>query len=103
MLMMAGCVNLVGLSEGMWYWRLAGELLLIGAGIGLTVPAMTSALLSTADKSQSGIASGVLNAGCQAAVGVALFGSFIGQQKDLVPGLRLALLVSAGMLLRRSW
>jgi MFS transporter, DHA2 family, methylenomycin A resistance protein len=75
-------------------------LLLIGAGIGLTVPAMTSGLLGTVDKSLSGIASGVLNAARQAGsvVGVALFGTFIGQRNQMVPGLRLALLVSSGIL-----
>jgi DHA2 family methylenomycin A resistance protein-like MFS transporter len=43
-LMIVGCVSLIGVSEGMRYWRLAAQLLLLGAGIGLTVPAMTSAL-----------------------------------------------------------
>jgi DHA2 family methylenomycin A resistance protein-like MFS transporter len=56
---------------------------------------MTSALLGTVDKSQPGIASGVLNAARQAGsvVGVALFGTFIGQQNRMVPGLKLVLLV----------
>jgi MFS transporter, DHA2 family, methylenomycin A resistance protein len=99
-LMLVGCVTLLGVSEGLRYWRLAGQLLLLGAGIGLTVPAMTSALLGTVDRSQSGIASGVLNAARQAGsvVGVALFGTFIGQQHQMVPGVRLALLVSVGIL-----
>jgi MFS transporter, DHA2 family, methylenomycin A resistance protein len=99
-LMMVGCASLAGVREGTPYWRVSAPLLLIGAGIGLTVPAMTSGLLGTVDKSLSGIASGVLNAARQAGsvVGVALFGGFIGQRHHMVPGLRLALLVSSGIL-----
>ena len=84
-MMIAGCVGLVGASAGTPYWRMAPQLLLLGAGIGLVVPAMTSALLGTVDKSQSGIASGVLNASRQAGsvVGVALFGN-AGLTRDLV-------------------
>jgi MFS transporter, DHA2 family, methylenomycin A resistance protein len=100
-LMIVACVSLLGVREGILYLHLAVQLLLLGAGIGLTVPAMTSALLGTVDKSQSGIASGVLNAARQAGsvVGVALFGTFIGQKSQMVPGLRLSLLVSVGILL----
>jgi MFS transporter, DHA2 family, methylenomycin A resistance protein len=100
-LMMVGCITLVGVRNDTLYWRLAIQLLLIGAGIGLTVPAMTSSLLGTVDKTQSGIASGVLNAARQAGsvVGVALFGTFIAEQDQIVSGLRLLLLLSAGMLL----
>jgi DHA2 family methylenomycin A resistance protein-like MFS transporter len=100
-LMMIGCVGLVWTSEGMPYSHLAVQMRLLGAGIGLTVPALTSALLGTVDDTESGIASGVLNAARQAGsvVGVALFGTSIGHQPGLVPGLRLALLVAAGILL----
>ncbi|MBV8730836.1 MAG: MFS transporter, partial [Acidobacteriia bacterium] len=82
------------------YLHVAAQLLFIGAGIGLTVPAMTSALLGTVEKSQSGIASGVLNAARQAGsvVGVSLFGTFIGQNNHMIPGLRLALVVSSAIL-----
>ncbi|HEY0521827.1 MAG TPA: MFS transporter [Stellaceae bacterium] len=52
-------------------------LLLVSLGVGLAVPPMTSALLSTVHRSRSGVASGVLNTVRQAggAIGVALFGS----------------------------
>lgn len=99
-LMIAGCLSLLTIQKGTAYSHLGLQLLSIGAGIGLTVPAMTSALLGTVEKSQSGIASGVLNASRQAGsvVGVALFGTFISQSDRIVPGLRLALLVSASIL-----
>ena len=75
--MLVGCLTLLGAGTGTPYWRLALPMLLLGGGIGLIVPAMTSALLGTVDKSRSGIASGVLNASRQAGsvVGVALFGN----------------------------
>ena len=103
-LLLVACVGLLGVKEGTPYWYLGGQLLLLGAGIGLTVPAMTSALLGTVDKSRSGIASGVLNAARQAGsvVGVALFGTFISQGSHMVLGLRLVLRISAGILLPSS-
>jgi DHA2 family methylenomycin A resistance protein-like MFS transporter len=72
--------------------------LLIRAGIGLVVPPMTTAVLSTVDRTQSGIASGLLNAVRQTggAVGVAVFGALMAT--DMVWGVRIALVVSAGLL-----
>lgn len=78
------------------YRALAFQLLVIGAGIGLTVPPMTSVLLGTADSKDSGIASGVLNSARQAGsvVGVALLGSFIAQKGQFVQGFHKGLIVS---------
>jgi MFS transporter, DHA2 family, methylenomycin A resistance protein len=101
LVMMTGCLSLLGVHQGAPYWHLAIQMLLIGGGIGFTVPAMTSALLGAVDPSMSGVASGVLNASRQAGsvVGVAMFGSFIGHQGHIVAGLRLALIVCAVILL----
>jgi len=57
-------------------------------GPGLLVPAMTSTLLGSVDRTRSGVASGTLNTARQtgSAVGVALFGSLV--TGDLVAGLR---------------
>lgn len=54
-------------------------LVLMGAGIGTAVPAMTSTLLGTVPKARGGVASGVLNTVRQAAgaLGVAVFGALI--------------------------
>lgn len=54
-------------------------MLVIPLGIGLAVPAMTTALLSAVPRMRSGIASGALNTVRQAggAIGVALFGSLL--------------------------
>jgi MFS transporter, DHA2 family, methylenomycin A resistance protein len=73
-------------------------LIVIPAGIGLAVPLMTSALLSTVPRSRSGIASGVLNTVRQAggAVGVALFGALMTGHG--VSGIRTAFTIAAGLL-----
>lgn len=75
--------------------------LLIPGGMGVAVPAMTTALLSGVERAWAGTASGVLNATRQAggAVGVAAFGAWAaGEAPRIVSGLHLAGLVSAGLL-----
>ena len=78
-----------------------GVLLLAGAGLGLLVPPLTSALLGSVEKSRSGVAAGVLNATRQtgSVLGVALFGSLIGSRAGFVAGTHGALLISASVLL----
>jgi DHA2 family methylenomycin A resistance protein-like MFS transporter len=64
--------------------------LLLPGGMGLGVPAMTTALLADVDKEHAGIASAVLNAARQAAgaMGVAVFGSMAGDMPgQIVMGL----------------
>jgi hypothetical protein len=75
-------------------------MLVIGIGVGLTVPPMTSALLGTGDKQRSGIASGVLNSARQAGsvIGVSLFGSLITPRERFIPGLHAALWVSSALI-----
>jgi DHA2 family methylenomycin A resistance protein-like MFS transporter len=99
-LLVVGCLYLIGISQNTSYLGLGGQLLAIGAGIGLTVPPMTSALLGTVDTKLSGVASGVLNASRQAGsvIGVALFGSLIERHRPFVPGIRMALMISVGIL-----
>jgi DHA2 family methylenomycin A resistance protein-like MFS transporter len=76
---------------------LPGQLLIRG-GIGLAVPSMTAAVLSTVDHTRSRIASGLLNAVRQTggAVGVALFGAMMAT--DMVQGVQIALMGCAGLL-----
>jgi MFS transporter, DHA2 family, methylenomycin A resistance protein len=91
-----GCFALLSVGATGSYRDLAFQLLIIGAGIGLTVPPMTSVLLGTVDKKHSGIASGVLNSARQAGsvVGVALLGSFVAQRSHFVHGFHKGLVVS---------
>ncbi len=79
------------------YVALVVQLVLIGFALGLIVPAITSALLGSVDRSRSGVASGSLNTARQtgSVLGVALFGSLAAG--SLVAGLHLGLVISAGL------
>jgi DHA2 family methylenomycin A resistance protein-like MFS transporter len=93
-LLASGCFLLAALGPGASYVALAAPLLAMGAGVGLVVPPLTSALLGTVAPEQSGIASGVLNTMRQtgSVIGVALLGSLAGTH-----GLRSALLLAGGV------
>jgi MFS transporter, DHA2 family, methylenomycin A resistance protein len=93
----AACLALLGIERGTSYWALCGQLVAMGCGIALSVPPLTSALLGSVDKSRSGVAAGVLNSARQtgSVLGVALFGSLIGQESTFLFGLRAALIISA--------
>jgi DHA2 family methylenomycin A resistance protein-like MFS transporter len=98
------------LTAGLGYWllsRLDGNagysaivpgIVVIPAGVGLAVPMMTSALLSTVPQARSGIASGVLNTVRQAGggIGIALFGALMASRG--VHGIEIALVASAALL-----
>jgi DHA2 family methylenomycin A resistance protein-like MFS transporter len=73
--------------------------LLIPFGMGLGVPAMTTAILAGVDRAWSGTASAVLNAARQAAgaMGVAIFGA-LASNGQAVRGLHASGLVSAALL-----
>ena len=73
----------------------------MAAGLGLLVPPLTSTLLGSVEKSRSGIAAGVLNATRQtgSVLGVALFGSLVGQTNAFMAGAHAALMISASLLI----
>ncbi|UDL91165.1 MFS transporter [Mesorhizobium sp. PAMC28654] len=77
------------------YLSLLWRMLFLPVGIGLAVPAMTTALLSAVPAEMSGTASGVLNTVRQSggAIGVALFGSALAI--GTITGMQLAFLASA--------
>ena len=62
--------------------------MIIGGGLGLLVPPLTATLLGSVETSRSGIAAGVLNATRQtgSVLGVALFGSLVGQPDAFMRG-----------------
>ncbi|MFC0401143.1 MFS transporter [Paraburkholderia rhizosphaerae] len=84
-------------------WALLVPFLLIPSGMGLAVPAMTTAVLASADARRAGTASAVLNTARQAggAVGVAAFGALASgsQAVHIVAGLHAATAVSTVVLL----
>jgi DHA2 family methylenomycin A resistance protein-like MFS transporter len=92
-----GCVALLGIDRGTSYWAICAQLMLIGAGLGLLVPPLTSALLGSVEKKRSGIAAGVLNATRQtgSVLGVALFGSLVAKTGAFIHGTRASLIISA--------
>jgi DHA2 family methylenomycin A resistance protein-like MFS transporter len=76
--------------------------ILIPAGMGLAVPAMTTAILSSVDRARSGTASAVLNAARQVggAIGVAAFGALVSgvTAERIISGLNIAAFSSAALL-----
>jgi MFS transporter, DHA2 family, methylenomycin A resistance protein len=96
----AACLALLGIERGTSYWALFVPLIGMGCGIAFSVPPLTSALLGSVEKSRSGLAAGVLNSARQtgSVLGVALFGSLIGQTTDFIFGIRVALIISAALL-----
>ncbi|MGA8950687.1 MAG: MFS transporter, partial [Xanthobacteraceae bacterium] len=97
----AGCLALLGIARGTSYWAMVAQLVAMGGGLGLLVPPLTSTLLGSVEKARSGIAAGVLNSTRQtgSVLGVALFGSLIGQAHAFLFGTRVALIVSAVLLI----
>jgi MFS transporter, DHA2 family, methylenomycin A resistance protein len=97
----AGCLALLSTGHGTSYWAMCAQLIAMGGGLGLLVPPLTSALLGSVEKARSGVAAGVLNSTRQtgSVLGVALFGSLIGQANAFIPGLHAALIVSAVLLI----
>ena len=95
-----GCLALLGLEPGTSYWEIGAQLMIIGAGLGLLVPPLTSTLLGSVEKSRSGIAAGVLNSTRQtgSVLGVALFGSLAGQATAFMAGMHESLMISACLL-----
>lgn len=96
----AGFALLLGLGAGTPYWRMLPGFALIPLGMGLAVPAMTTTILSAVDKTASGVAAAVLNAARQAggAMGIALFGAFVGNG-HFVAGLHAAVLTAVAAML----
>ena len=77
--------------------------LMIPSGMGLAVPAMTTAVLASVEKQRAGTASAVLNTARQAggAVGVAAFGALVSGAgaSHIVFGMQAATAISTGLLL----
>jgi DHA2 family methylenomycin A resistance protein-like MFS transporter len=90
-----------GPSPGTGYAGIGTQLAVIGAGLGLLVPPLTSTLLGSVEKSRSGVAAGVLNSTRQtgSVLGVALFGSLVGQAGSFMAGAHASLVISACLLI----
>lgn len=97
----AGYALLLRLGAASSYASMLLAFILIPAGMGLAVPAMTTATLAAVDRKWAGTVSALLNTARQAggAVGVAMFGAFVGNARGhIVAGLHLASFTSAALL-----
>jgi DHA2 family methylenomycin A resistance protein-like MFS transporter len=96
--MAVGCVALLWIGPATAYAWVLGPFLIMGAGLGLLVPPLTSALLGSVDKQRSGLASGVLNAARQtgSVLGVSLMGALLAA--GVVVGARTSFALAAMLL-----
>ena len=92
-----------GISSDASFLDMLPGLVLIPAGMGLAVPAMTTSILAGAQRHQAGTASAVLNTARQVggAVGVAVFGALAAGESalDMICGIRSATVIAAMLLL----
>ena len=98
--MITGCAGLLWAGPATSYPAMLAQQALLGGGIGLLVPPMTSLLLGSTERSRSGVASGTLTAFRQAGslLGIAVFGSLAAGQGRFYAGLHDALWISLAAL-----
>jgi MFS transporter, DHA2 family, methylenomycin A resistance protein len=99
--MAVGAAGLLGADDRTPYGALVAQLVVLGFGLGLVVPAMTAALLASVEPARSGIAAATLNTARQigSVIGVALFGALIANGRRLIGGLHIALGVAVALTL----
>jgi DHA2 family methylenomycin A resistance protein-like MFS transporter len=98
----AGFALLSQLGPASSFGAMLPAFVLIPSGMGLAVPAMTTAILGAVEGGRAGTATAVLNTARQSggAVGVAIFGALAnGSARRIVAGLRAASLASVALLL----
>jgi DHA2 family methylenomycin A resistance protein-like MFS transporter len=98
---LAGYAMLSRLVPATPYVAMLLPFIVVPAGMGFAVPAMTAGVLSSIDRRRSGTASAVLNAARQTggAIGVAIFGALVGTTPiQIVQGLKTASLISLALL-----
>ncbi|HET9103968.1 MAG TPA: MFS transporter [Solirubrobacteraceae bacterium] len=95
----AGTLAIAGIDAHTPLAQIVGGLALLGAGGGLTIPALTTAIVSASARRRVGVAAATFTASRQIGgiLGVAVLGALVGQPVGL-PGLHTAVLVAAGVL-----
>jgi DHA2 family methylenomycin A resistance protein-like MFS transporter len=99
---LAGFAMLSQFGPATPYFLMVIPFIVISAGMGFAIPAMTATVLSSVDRKRSGTASAVVNAARQTggAIGVAIFGALAGNSPaQIVQGLRMAAAIALGLLL----
>ncbi|MEU2272187.1 MFS transporter [Streptomyces olindensis] len=94
----SGALLLLGVGEGTSPVVAAVLLVPMALGCALTVPPLTAAMMEAVPAERAGLAAGVLNAARQVAGGlaIAVFGALVSD--GFVDGMRVGLLISAGLL-----
>nr|HET6904782.1 MFS transporter [Ktedonobacteraceae bacterium] len=92
----AGFLLMVLVNATTSYLFLILMLMAIGFGMAFTMPAMTTAVVSSVPKERSGIAAGVVNASRQVGgtLSVAVLGSLVSQSATFIPGMHIALVLA---------
>jgi len=101
MLAAVGYAGLIIAGPDTAYWLLFIPFIIIPLGMGIAVPAMTTGILASVDKTRSGTASAILNTTRQAAgaMGVAIFGAMAnGGAGSIVAAVRISGVISCGSL-----
>jgi DHA2 family methylenomycin A resistance protein-like MFS transporter len=95
----AGTLLIAGVGAHSSLLGIVAGLALLGAGGGLNIPALTTAIISASSRRQVGVAAATFTASRQIGgiLGVAVLGSLVGQPVAL-SGLHTAILVAAGVL-----
>jgi DHA2 family methylenomycin A resistance protein-like MFS transporter len=80
-------------------WALAALMMPAGLAGPLVIPPITAVLLNSVPDHQTGTASGVFNTSRQVggALAIAVFGALLAGQEGLTSGLRVSLLIAAGV------
>jgi MFS transporter, DHA2 family, methylenomycin A resistance protein len=97
----AGLLGQISAGRATPLWLLAFPLAATGAGMALTMPAATSAVMESAPASYAGLASGLINTSRQvgSAIGVAIAGALLGSVSTFVSGFRVAMAICGGAFL----
>lgn len=98
--MFVGALIVLPLGTGTPAALLAVAMIPLGLGGAIAVPPLTAAMLEAVPGERAGLAAGVLNAGRQVAGGlsVAVFGALVADRAHFLAGMRVSLLITAGLL-----
>lgn len=79
---------------------MAALLVPVGIGLGFAVPSLTAAMLGGVEAERAGLAGGVFNSARQTggALSVAVFGALVSHRATFLGGMRMSLLIAAGLL-----
>ena len=99
--MAVGLVLLAAMPSTTAVWTLALLMVLVGLSGPLVIPPVTALLLNSVPDHQAGTASGLFNTSRQlgGALAVAAFGALLAQPDGFLSGVRLSLVIAAGVAL----